>query len=114
MTREEIFENRREVGKKICEQIRQNDGQMINAKNFSERPYYDGEKKYKFSTANYLRLMSAENIYPDPRWYKISDVEKNNWNLKSDAKFELLEEWQKNLRNFSRRFFYLQNEKTSV
>ena len=94
MTREEIFENRREVGKKICEQIRQNDGQMINAKNFSERPYYDGEKKYKFSTANCLRLMSAENIYPDPRWYKICDVEKNNWNLKSDAKFELLEEWQ--------------------
>ena len=66
MTRAEIFENRRDVGKKICEQIRQNDGQMINAKNFSERPYYDGEKKYKFSTANYLRLMSAENIYDDP------------------------------------------------
>ena len=94
MTRAEIFENRREVGKKLCEQIRKNDGQMINAKNFSERPYYNGEKKYKFSTANYLRLMSAENIYDDPRWYKISDVEKNNWKLKSDAKFELLEEWE--------------------
>ena len=67
---------------------------MINAKNFSERPYYDGEKKYKFSTANYLRLMSAENIYDDPRWYKISDVEKNNWKLKADAKFELLDEWE--------------------
>ena len=94
MTRAEIFENRREVGKKLCEQIRQNDGQIINAKNFLERPYYAGEKKYKFSTANYLRLMSAENIYPDPRWYKIDDVEKNNWKLKNDAKFELLEEWQ--------------------
>ena len=94
MTRAEIFENRREVSKKICEQIRKNDGQMINAKNFSERPYYNGEKKYKFSTANYLRLMSAENIYTDPRWYKICDVEKNNWTLKTDAKFELLEEWQ--------------------
>ena len=94
MTRAEIFENRREVGKKLCEQIRQNDGQMINAKNFLERPHYDGEKKYKFSTANYLRLMSAENIYTDPRWYKICDIEKNNWNLKADAKFELLEEWQ--------------------
>ena len=94
MTRAEIFENRRDVGKKICEQIRQNDWQMINAKNFSERPYYDGEKKYKFSTANYLRLMSAENIYDDPRWYKISDVEKNNWKLKADAKFELLDEWE--------------------
>ena len=47
MTRAEIFENRRDVGKKLCEQIRQNDGKMINAKNFSERPYYDGEKKYK-------------------------------------------------------------------
>ncbi len=94
MTRAEIFENRREVGKKNCEQIRKNDGQMINAKNFLERPYYDGEKKYKFSTANYLRLMSSENIYYDPRWYKISDVEKNNWKLKADAKFEFLEEWQ--------------------
>ena len=89
-----IFENRREVGKKLCEQIRRNDGQMINAKNFSERPYYDGEKKYKFSTANYLRLLSAENIYSDPRWYKIDDIEKNNWTLKENAKFELLEEWQ--------------------
>ena len=76
MTRAEIFENRREVGKKLCGQIRQNDGQMINAKNFLERPYYDGEQKYKFSTANYLRLLSAENIYSDPRWYKICDVEK--------------------------------------
>ncbi len=94
MTRGEIFENRREVGKKLCEQIRQNDGQMINAKNFSERPYYDGEKKYKFSTANCLRLMSAENIYYDPRWYKIFDVEKNNWKLKTDANFEMLEEWE--------------------
>ena len=28
------------------------------------------------------------------RWYKISDVEKNNWKLKTDAKFELLEEWE--------------------
>lgn len=94
MTRAEIFENRREVGKKLCEQIRQNDGQMINSKNFFERPNYDGEKKYKFSTANYLRLMSSENIYTDPRWYKICDIEKNNWTLKADAKFELLEEWQ--------------------
>ena len=94
MTRVEIFENRREVGKKLCEQIRKNDGQMINAKNFFERPHYNGEKKYKFSTANYLRLMSAENIYDDPRWYKICDIEKNNWTLKADAKFEFLEEWQ--------------------
>ena len=94
MTRAEIFENRREVSKKLCEQLRQNDWQMINAKNFLERPYYDGEKKYKFSTANCLRLMSSENIYYDPRWYKISDVEKNNWKLKADAKFEFLEEWQ--------------------
>ncbi|MBR6012609.1 MAG: hypothetical protein IK062_02340 [Selenomonadaceae bacterium] len=96
MTREEIFENRREVGKKLCEQIRKNDGQMINAKNFSERPYYGGTKKYKFSTANYLRLMSAESIYTDPHWYKICDIENNKWTLKNDAKFELLEEWQEN------------------
>lgn len=38
--------------------------------------------------------MSSENIYDDPRWYKISDVKKNNWKLKTDAKFELLEEWE--------------------
>ena len=94
MTRAEIFENRRKVGKKLCEQIRKNDGQMINAKNFLERPHYDGEKRYKFSTANCLRLMSSENFYTDPRWYKICDVEKNNWTLKADAKFEFLEEWQ--------------------
>ena len=100
MRREEIFENRREVGKKLCEQIRQNDGQMINAKNFLGRPYYDGEKKYKFSTANYLRLISAENIYSDPRLYKIDDVEKNNWTLKSDANFELLAE--ESARNFEK------------
>ena len=62
MTRAEIFENRREVGKKLCEQIRQSDGQIINSKNFLEPPHYDVEKKYKFSTANYLRLMSAEKI----------------------------------------------------
>lgn len=96
MQREEIFENRREIGKKLCEQIRQNNFQMINAKNFSERSHYDGEKKYKFSTANYLRLLAAEKIYTDSRWYKICDVEKNNWTLKENATFEILEEWQEN------------------
>ena len=38
--------------------------------------------------------MSSENFYTDPRWYKICDVEKNNWKLKYDAKYEVLEEWQ--------------------
>ena len=96
MKKEEIFENRREISKKICEQIRKNNGQMINAKNFSERPYYEGAKRYKFSTANYLRLLSSENIYNDSRWYKISDIKNNNWTLKENAKYEMLEEWQEN------------------
>ena len=34
MTREKIFENRREVVGKICQDIRANNGQMLNAKYF--------------------------------------------------------------------------------
>ena len=67
---------------------------MINAKTFSERPYYAGNKNYKFNTANYLRLLAAERKYEDPRWYKIEDIQKNNWELKENAKTEKLEEWQ--------------------
>ena len=39
MTRKKIFENRREVAGKICQDIRANNGLMFNAKYFSERPY---------------------------------------------------------------------------
>jgi len=49
---------------------------MINAKTFSERPYYAGNKNYKFNTANYLRLLAAERKHEDPRWYKIEDIQK--------------------------------------
>ena len=35
MTREKIFEDRREVARKICQDIRANNGQMFNAKYFS-------------------------------------------------------------------------------
>lgn len=96
MTRAEIFKNRREISKKICEQIRENGGRMLKAKYFSERPYCEGKKNYKFSTANYLRLLSSENIYNDSRWYKISDIKNNNRTLKENAKYEMLEEWQEN------------------
>ena len=98
MKKEEIFENRREVGKKICEHIRKNNRQMLNAKFFPERPYCDGKKKYKLSAANYLRLISSENksIYNrDPRWVTKEETQKNGWTLKEYAESELLEVWQK-------------------
>lgn len=62
MTRAEIFENRRDVGKKICRQIRENNGRMINTKFFPARPYCDGVKNYKFRTANYL-IVNFEEKY---------------------------------------------------
>lgn len=86
-----ILENRREVGLKLCQQIRQNNFQMINAKNFSERPYLDGEKKQKFNTTNYLRLLASERKYSDPHWYSESDIQRKNWTLKENAMPELLE-----------------------
>ena len=47
MENEELLKNRREVGLKLCRQIRQNNFQMINTKNFLERPYLDREKIYR-------------------------------------------------------------------
>lgn len=94
MQKEEVFENRRKISLKLIEQIRRNKGQMINAKTFSERPYYAGNKNYKFNTANYLRLLAAERKYKDPRWYKIEDIQKNSWKLKEKAESKKLEEWQ--------------------
>ena len=98
MTRAEIFENRREVGRKICKQIRDNGGQLLNAKYFIERPYCDGEKNYKFSMANNLRLMSSDNkniCEGAPRWIPADEITKNSWKLKENAKAELLEVWSK-------------------
>lgn len=86
-----ILENRRYVGLKLCRQIRQNNFQMINAKNFSERPYLDGEKKQKFNTTNYLRLLASERNYSDPRWYSETDIQRKNLTLKENAMPELLE-----------------------
>lgn len=77
MTRVEIFENRREIVRKICKQIRQNDGQLLNSKFFIERPYCDGKKNYKFSMANNLRLMSSDNkiiCEGDPRWISADEI----------------------------------------
>lgn len=98
MTRAEIFENRREVGKKICRHIRENNGRMINAKFFPARPYCDGAKNYKFSTANYLRLMSADNKIIrccDPRWVTKNEIQNNSWTLNKNAESEILEVWEK-------------------
>lgn len=58
---------------------------MINAKNFSERPYLDGETKRKFNTLNYLRLLASEKNYSDPRWYSLADFQINHWSLKDNA-----------------------------
>ena len=98
MTRAEIFENRRDISKKIYEQIRENGGRMLRAKYFPERPYCEGKKNYKFSAANYLRLMSSENKIiqnRDPRWVQIDDIKNNSWTLKENAESELLEVWEK-------------------
>ena len=99
MTRAEIFENRREIVKKICKHIRENDGRMMNAKYFIERPYCDGKKNYKFSMANNLRLMSSDNkiiCEGDPRWISAAEITENAWKLKQNAKPEFLEVWLKN------------------
>ena len=86
-----ILENRREVGFKLCQQIRQNNFKLINAKNFLERPYLDGEKKQKFNTTNFLRLLASERKYIDPRWYSETDIQRKNWTLKENATPALLE-----------------------
>lgn len=101
MTREKIFENRREVGRKICHDIRVNNGLMLNAKYFSERPYCDGAKSYKFSMANYLRLVSSDNEIirkGNPRWFHATEIKNNDWSVKENAIPVLLEVWTKDAR----------------
>ena len=98
MTREKIFENRREVAGKICQDIRANNGLMLNAKYFSERPYCDSATPYKFSTANYLRLISSDNEIiqkRNPRWFSATEIKSNGWSLKENAMPVLLEVWTK-------------------
>ena len=98
MTRGKIFENRREVARKICQDIRANNGRMINAKYFSERPYCDGVTPYKFSTANYLRLISSDNEIiqkGNPRWFPATEIKSNECSLKENAMPVLLEVWTK-------------------
>lgn len=91
MGNEELLKNRREISLKLCRQIRQNNFQMIKAKNFAERPYCNGENKRKFNTTNYLRLLASERNYSDPRWYSLEDIQRKNWTLEEKATPELLE-----------------------
>ena len=91
MENEEILENRREIVLALCQHIRQNNFQMIKAKNFSERPYLYGEVKRKFNTLNYLRLLAAERNYNDPRWFSLNDIQISHWTLKENATPEFLE-----------------------
>ena len=98
MNREKIFEDRREVARKICQDIRANNGIMLNAKYFSERPYCAGVTPYKFSTANYLRLISSDNEIirkSDPRWFPATEIKSNDWTLKENAVPVFLEVWIK-------------------
>ena len=97
MTRNEIFENRREVAKRLLASLRKN-GRLGRANYFSTRPYCDGEKKYRFSMANYLRLAAMNHHYTDlhdPRWYTKEDISSNGWTLKEYARPEQLEVWSK-------------------
>lgn len=100
MLKEEIFENRRAVAKKICQDIRANGGRMAKAKYFSERPYCAGTKPYKFSGANYLRLLSSDNEIirkGNPRWFSGDEIKRNGWRLKENAVPVFLEVWTKDV-----------------
>ena len=91
MDNKEILENRQGIILAICQHIRHNHFKLINAKNFSERPYLDGEIKRKFNTLNYLRLLAAERSYNDLRWFSLHIPQKS---------FLLLKLTKKNIWNF--------------
>ena len=98
MNTDEIFENRRAVAKKICQSIRKNSGQLLNVKFFLERPYCADFHSYKFSSANFLRLLAADNnaiCKFNPRWISADEIKNNSWSLREHAKPELLEVWTK-------------------
>ena len=97
MTRNEIFENRREIAKRLLTSLRKG-GRLGKASYFTTSPYYDGEKKYRFSAANYLRLAAMNYHFGDlhdPRWYTKDDISRNGWTLKEYARPEELEVWSK-------------------
>ena len=98
MKADEIFDNRRVVAREICRIVGENSGQLANAKYFLERPYCAGAKTYKFSTANYLRLLASNNKVIqecDPRWFSIDEIKNSGWTLREHAQAELLEIWSK-------------------
>ena len=98
MNTDEIFVNRRAISKKICKTIRDNGGQLLNAGFFPERPFCDDTNSYKFSSANFLRLLASNNDIirkRDPRWVSSSVIKNNNWSLRQSAQPELLEVWTK-------------------
>ena len=98
MKTDEVFANRRAIALDICRSIRENDGRLISAKYFRESPYSDGSRFYKFSTANYLRLLAADNeaIHEyNPCWISIDDIKNNGWSLREHSKPALLEVWRK-------------------
>ena len=98
MNTDEIFDNRRAIAKKICKAIRDNSGQLLNAGFFPKRPFCDDTNSYKFSSANFLRLLASNNEIirkGDPRWVSSSLIKNNNWSLRQNAQPELLEVWTK-------------------
>ena len=98
MNTDEIFVNRRAIAKKICKAIRYNGGQLINARFFPERPFCDDTNSYKFSSANFLRLLASNNEIIrkcDPRWVSSVVIKNNKWSLREHAQPELLEVWNK-------------------
>ena len=98
MNTDEIFNNRRAIAKKICKALRDNNGQFLNAGFFPERPFCDDTNSYKFSSANFLRLLASNNDIIrkcDPRWISSSVIKNNNWSLRQNAQPELLEVWNK-------------------
>lgn len=98
MNTNEIFENRRAVAIKICQSIRKNGGQLLNAQFFLERPYCADSHSYKFSSANFLRLLAADNdaiCKFNPRWFSADEIKNNSWSIRQHAKPELLEVWNK-------------------
>lgn len=93
-----LFLNRREVAKKICAAIRKNNGQLINARYFLECPFCDCANPYIFSSANFLRILAADNdaIHKcNPRWVSADDIKTNGWALRQNAIPVFLEVWDK-------------------
>lgn len=98
MNTDEIFANHRAIATDICRSIRKNDGQLLNAIYFLERPYSDGEHSYKFSSANILRLLAVDNDALrrcNPRRVSVDEIKNNGWSLLEHSEPVLLEVWNK-------------------